>query len=616
MFGVDFVRILLVLRNLHRTKPIILTRRKLPITQLRQESNRVDTSLFEQGKRIKYFVAEERSGRNRTLFLPPYPDPTENERKNKEKKKKHNVPPRLRPPQSLCHWHAGRLRLCFLPESSAFLTKEEIDALSPRGMLEILDRFIVGQTDAKKAVAISLRNRWRRRQITDKGLQADIMPKNILMIGPTGVGKTEISRRMARITDAPFIKVEATKYTEVGFKGKDVDSMIEDLFASAKSKTRRRLERDRDEEATKAAHDVLFTAYMRKQHFAAEAAANAAANAAAGGSGAKPTRPAADEDDDDDDDDDDDAPRPTAAAAKPADGTPAAPPKMTFDQFVAKLTAGELDTEVVTIDITVAPPQPKAGGGGSPADLFGAMFMAGPQAKMVQQASHPIAEALPLAKREALNKLIDDASVAAAAKTLCEQEGIIFLDEIDKVVSDTNASASDVSSMGVQQDLLPLIEGSTVTLKDGTAIDTSCILFICSGAFHVAKPSDMIAELQGRLPVRVELQPLNEKEFRRILVEPKFNLLAQQRALMKTEGVDLEFSDDGIGALARVSQKVNASAQNIGARRLHTILEMVMDEHSFDFEPHVGKKVIIDDAYVTEKTKALTVNVDLSKYIL
>lgn len=483
-----------------------------------------------------------------------------------------------------------------LPDASAFLTQEQLDALSPRGMVEILDRFIVGQTEAKKAVSISIRNRWRRRQITDKGLQADIMPKNILMIGPTGVGKTEISRRMARITDAPFIKVEATKYTEVGFKGKDVESIIEDLYANAKSKTRRRLERDRDEEALKGAQDILYTAYMRQLHV--------------GNTWADPktTQPASNEDEEDEEDEE--KPDTTTTATAPTDS----PAKITFEQFVEKLNSGELDKELVTIDVTVTPPERKGPGG----DPFGGMgiFLFGGQQKVVQQVRHPISEALPLAKREVLNKLIDDTQVAAAAKTLCEQEGIVFLDEIDKVVSDSNSSASDVSSMGVQQDLLPLIEGSTVTLKDGTTVDTDCILFICSGAFHVSKPSDMIAELQGRLPVRVELQPLNEKEFRRILVEPKYNLLAQQQAMMKAENVDIEFSDSGIDALAKVAQQVNAGAQNIGARRLHTIIEMVMDEYSFEFEKYVGTRVVIDDAYVKEKTKSLLTNVDLSKYIL
>lgn len=494
-----------------------------------------------------------------------------------------------------------------LPDNSAFLSQEEIDSLSPRGMVEILDRFIIGQTDAKKAVAISLRNRWRRRQIKDDGLRGDIMPKNILMIGPTGVGKTEISRRMARITDAPFIKVEATKYTEVGFKGKDVESIIEDLFANAKNKTRRRLERDREDEAMQATYDILYTAYMRAMHVGGAWAADSAASA---GNATAAARKVEDEEEDEDDD-----VVVTPAAATPVAGAAGAAtaPKMTFDQFVEKLKAGELDKEIVTIDVTVTPPERKGAGGA--ADL-GMLLFGGAQQKIVQQMRHPIVEALPLAKREVLGKLIDDSAVQVAAKTLCEQEGIVFLDEIDKVVSDSNSSASDVSSMGVQQDLLPLIEGSTVTLKDGTTIETDCILFICSGAFHLAKPSDMIAELQGRLPVRVELQPLTEKEFRRILIEPKFNLLAQQRAMMKTEDVTLEFSDGGIDAIAKVSQKVNSGAQNIGARRLHTIIEMVMDEYSFDFEPHIGKKIVIDEAYVTEKTKSLTVNVDLSKYIL
>lgn len=429
-------------------------------------------------------------------------------------------------------------------------------AYSPRQIVGVLDNYIVGQSAAKKAVAISLRNRWRRREVQDKDLQADIMPKNILMIGPTGVGKTEISRRMAKLTDAPFVKVEATKYTEVGFKGKDVESIIEDLFANARTKARRKLEKERSEEAERMAHDMIFTSLTRAGEEHAE---------------------------------------------------------LPQDQYMEKFLQGALNNVIVTVELTVQPPEKAKGNNTAPTMelLFG-----GEKRKHKQLVRKPVVEAFPLAKSEALQKLVDDAQVATLAKTLTEQEGIVFIDEIDKVVCDAASASADVSSLGVQQDLLPLIEGSTVTLKDGTMVDTDCILFICSGAFHVVKPSDMIAELQGRLPVRVELQALNEREFRRILCEPKFNLLRQQRALLATEKIDLEFTDDGIDALAHVTAKVNGLAQNIGARRLHTVIERVVDDYSFNCDKYEGKAVKVDAAVVNEATKALMANVDLAKYLL
>ena len=438
-----------------------------------------------------------------------------------------------------------------------------LDALSPKAVVTILDNYIVGQNKAKRAVAIALRNRWRRRLIKDEGLQGDIVPKNILMIGPTGVGKTEVSRRMARITDAPFIKVEATKYTEVGFKGKDVESIIEDLFANAKTKARRRLESERDEEATRMARDVVFTALVRQQ--------------------------------------------------QEQYGT------LTLEQFTEQLAGATspLHDVIVTIDISVAP-QEKTQKGGVQLQSIEALFgMLPEKARRIKQSvTKSVKEAIPLAKQEALEKLVDDAQVVALAKVLAETEGIVFIDEIDKVVADQGSANADVSSLGVQQDLLPLIEGSTVTLKDGTAISTDTILFICSGAFHMVKPSDMIAELQGRLPVRVELEALTEDEFRRILTEPKFNLLAQQKALLKAEGIDLVFSDDGINAIARITTQVNANAQNIGARRLHTVIERVVDEYSFNCDHYSGKTVTIDKAVVEKTTSAFLAKVDLAKYLL
>lgn len=434
------------------------------------------------------------------------------------------------------------------------LSTKEVDSLTPKAIVGILDSHIVGQNGAKRAVAISLRNRWRRKQITDAGLQRDIVPKNILMVGPTGVGKTEIARRMAKLTDAPFVKVEATKYTEVGFKGKDVDSIIEDLYTNAKSKARRKMEKERDLEATKMANEVVFSAVLNQC---------------------------------------------------PQFST------LSLDDFVSQIDS-QLAKVVVTIDVTITSPEKQQRVGMQSVELF----FGSEKRKIKQPVSKPVPEAVQLAKIEALNKLIDDTQVNALAKSLTEEDGIVFIDEIDKVCSDQSNRDANVSDLGVQQDLLPIIEGSNVSVKDGTTIATDNILFICSGAFHVAKPSDMIAELQGRLPVRVELGTLNEKEFQRILVEPKFNLLEQQKALMKTEKIAVEFTESGINALARVTSNVNSNSQNIGARRLHTIIERVMDDYSFNCDKYEGTSVVIDDLKVMEATKSLVKNIDLAKFLL
>jgi len=524
-------------------------------------------------------------------------------------------------------------------------TLEELAELTPKHIVEILDKFIVGQQPAKKAMAVSLRNRWRRRRLEDKGLQADIVPKNILMIGPTGVGKTEIARRMAKITDAPFVKVEATKYSEVGFKGKDVESMIGDLYVNAKLKARRRLEREREEEAQKVAMDVVYHAYQREASAGitrageggasgiatttevSEETANSVANEADAlikdhdaKSGKKSTTTKKGTKSKKDDEEAD-------AAATAAENEVDDFGHLTFEAFEAKVAKGELDTVLVTIDGTVPKDQGKGKQGPmSPEqaanNILSSLWGGGAEGagenspRVTVKVRQTLKDAIPFAKTEALRKLIDDGSVDRVAKTLCEEEGIIFIDEIDKVVSEQGGQNSDVSSMGVQQDLLPLIEGSQVNLKDGTAIQTDGILFVCSGAFHSVKPSEMIAELQGRLPVRVELQALKEEEFRRILVEPKFNLLKQQQALLKTEGVIVEFPENGINAIAKVTAQVNSSAQNIGARRLHSIIESIMDDFSFDTQQYEGKTVVIDEAHVMSKTKSMLETVDLSKYLI
>eukprot|EP00758_Cryptobia_borreli_P012632 Tbor_TRINITY_DN5765_c2_g1::TRINITY_DN5765_c2_g1_i2::g.20148::m.20148/K03667/hslU; ATP-dependent HslUV protease ATP-binding subunit HslU len=475
--------------------------------------------------------------------------------------------------------------------ASTHLSREQLDSLSPKAVVEILDRFIVGQRDAKKAVAVSLRNRWRRRHIPNTELQAEITPKNILMIGPTGVGKTEIARRMAKITDCPFVKVEATKYTEVGFKGKDVESMIEDLYANAKTKARRKLIRERSDEAQEAAEDAIFTAFMKEKQITPSSEADTGA-----------TEGESAEDDIEEDE---------------SDKRKRSNDVMSIEEFRAKLATGELDDEMVTIDIVLNAPENKSQGmqSGQLGDiLFGDGNIFGPR-KITQRSRKSIKDAIPIAKMEAYDKLIDTTQVESIAKQLCEEEGLIFLDEIDKVVS-TGSFSDDPSALGVQQDLLPLIEGCVVTLKDGTAIKTDCILFICSGAFHSVKPSDMIAEFQGRLPVRVELQALKEGEFRQILTEPKYNLLKQQIAMLKCEGLDLSFSDEGVNAIAKVTAQVNGQGQNIGARRLHTIIELVMEEYSFETEKYTGKPVVIDEEYVLKRTGEVVKNVDLSKYLI
>ena len=464
------------------------------------------------------------------------------------------------------------------------------DKLTPAAARDILNRYVVGQEAAKKVMAVALRSRWRRKMIPDADLRADITPKNILMIGPTGVGKTEIARRMAKLTDAPFIKVEATKYTEVGFKGKDVDSIIEDLYTNAKTKARLRLEKEREGEAIQMALDVLLTA--------------------------------------------------TAAAApdRIKEG-------MTVEEFKKEFDSGRLNDICVPINVSIKDPKhgDKPGRRADDGTIqillsFSDMRFAKARKKQV---TLPMQEAFTQAKKEALPKLVDESNITPMAKQLAEEDGIVFIDEIDKVCAPAGASDNDVSATGVQQDLLPIVEGSTVSMKDGTTIKTDNILFICSGAFHVVKPADMIAELQGRLPVKAELKPLTEQDFARILTEPKFNLIRQQIALMDVEGVKLHFPEDTIGAIAKAASLLNATAQNIGARRLHTIIEKTMDDISFDPEKYLEKQkvsavtasssentvksdgdsntggmTVITAADVEEAVKPLMKNIDLAKYLL
>ncbi|MFA5539430.1 MAG: ATP-dependent protease ATPase subunit HslU, partial [Gemmobacter sp.] len=408
--------------------------------------------------------------------------------------------------------------------------------LTPREIVSELDRFIIGQKDAKRAVAVALRNRWRRRQLPED-IRDEVYPKNILMIGPTGVGKTEISRRLARLAQAPFLKVEATKFTEVGYVGRDVDSIIRDLTDAAMIDTRERMREAVKARAHKAAEDRVVEAIA---------------------------------------------------------GTDAR--EQTREMFRAKLKRGELDDTVIELEVTdTASPFPMMdipgmpGGGGAGVmnlgDLFGKAFGGRRVRKRMT-----VAESYDHLIGEEADKLLDDEAVKAAALEAVQESGIVFIDEIDKVAARSDARGADVSREGVQRDLLPLIEGTTVSTKHG-AVKTDHILFIASGAFHIAKPSNLLPELQGRLPIRVELRALTEEDFVRILTETDNALTRQYTALMATEGVTVGFTEDGIAALARIAAEVNRSVENIGARRLYTVMERVFEELSFSAPDRGGEAV-------------------------
>ncbi|WP_444899498.1 ATP-dependent protease ATPase subunit HslU [Microbulbifer sp. VAAC004] len=435
--------------------------------------------------------------------------------------------------------------------------------MTPREIVHELDRHIVGQQDAKRAVAIALRNRWRRMQVRED-LRAEITPKNILMIGPTGVGKTEIARRLAKLANAPFIKVEATKFTEVGYVGRDVESIVRDLVEMAVKQERELAMAGVQQRAMDAAEERILDALL-----------------------------------------------PPARSAEPNDKD-----SSTRQLFRKKLREGDLDSKEVEIDMAAAPMGVEImapPGMEEMTNQLQGMFSNMSQGK-TRKRKLPVKQALKQLTDEEAAKLVNDEDIKTRAIRAAEQNGIVFIDEIDKVAKRQESGGADVSREGVQRDLLPLIEGSTVNTKYGM-IKTDHILFIASGAFHLSKPSDLIPELQGRMPIRVELSSLTSADFERILTEPSASLTEQQKALLATEGLELQFTEDGIRRIAEVAYEVNERTENIGARRLHTVLERLLEEVSFDAGDG-DKSLKVDAAYVDSHLGELSKNEDLSRFIL
>lgn len=432
--------------------------------------------------------------------------------------------------------------------------------LTPREIVSELDRFIIGQNDAKRAVAVALRNRWRRKQLPDD-LRDEVYPKNILMIGPTGVGKTEISRRLAKLAKAPFLKVEATKFTEVGYVGRDVEQIVRDLVDGAIAMVRDQMREDVKANARHAAEERVIDAI---------------------------------------------------AGSEAREGT--------RDMFRKKLKSGELDDTMIELDVAdTSSPFPTMEIPGQPGANMGMMNLGDIFGKAMgnrtTRKKMSVAESYEVLIGEEADKLLDEETVNRAALEAVEQNGIVFLDEIDKVCARSDARGGDVSREGVQRDLLPLIEGTVVSTKHGP-VKTDHILFIASGAFHIAKPSDLLPELQGRLPIRVELRALTEDDFVRILTETDNALTLQYTALMGTEEVTVTFEQDGIAALAKIAAEVNQSVENIGARRLYTVMERVFEELSFAAPDRSGESVIVNAEFVDKNLSTLAQSTDLSRYVL
>ena len=457
---------------------------------------------------------------------------------------------------------------------------------TPRQIVEELDRYIVGQKEAKRAVAIALRNRWRSRQL-DVAMQDDVIPKNILMIGSTGVGKTEIARRLARLVKAPFIKVEATKFTEVGYVGRDVESIVRDLAETAVRMVRQERMEKVQERAAELAEERILDVFVPQPKKSQNPLGKLF-----GGS------------DDEEKESSEENKEPKYAAGR---------------EWVRKrLLKGELEKEVIEIEVEDSGKPMVGMFAGSSLESMGDNLqdmMANLMPKKQKKRKVSVAAARKLFQQEEATKLVDMEEVKDAAIRAAEKSGIVFLDEIDKVAVKGQGSGPDVSREGVQRDILPIVEGSTVMTKYGP-IKTDHILFIAAGAFHTAKPSDLIPELQGRFPIRVELKSLQKEDFQRILTEPQNALLKQYKALLATEGISLDFADDAIERLAQLACDVNAQTENIGARRLHTILEKLLEDLSFDAPEMEENEVRVDAAYVDRKLKDIAVNRDLSQFIL
>ena len=433
------------------------------------------------------------------------------------------------------------------------------NSLSPREIVSELDRFVVGQNKAKRAVAIALRNRWRRQALTGD-MKDEVLPKNILMIGPTGVGKTEISRRLSKLAEAPFVKVEATRFTEVGYVGRDVEQIVRDLLEIAISMEKVKKRKEVKAQVQKLAEERVLDALVG----------------------------------------------PKASVA-------------TRESFRKRLRSGDLDDNEIEIAVSESGGMPSFEIPGMPganigminiSDMLGKSMGSKPKRKKMS-----VKESYEILMNEESDKLIEQDKIKKSAKNTTENNGIVFLDEIDKISARTDRVGGDVSREGVQRDLLPLIEGTTVSTKYGP-VKTDHILFIASGAFQLAKPSDLLPELQGRLPIRVELDPLTSEDFKRILKEPDNSLIKQYKALLQTEKVELEFTEDGINTIADIAMEVNSTVENIGARRLHTIIERVLDEISFTATDKAGEKIVVDSEYINKNLGELTKDTDLSKFIL